>query len=273
MKNTNLIFSLIFLANSVFAMDMDWESTYKDTEEKKETAESFDLEKLPEEMIASIILKKLDNLEYPEIMQQLQLIKQVSKKIKKAASSHIIKEIVKNKATKQLEKELNKSPKNWGKMKQLILDGANVNSTINKSSSITALHCAVDNNGSGPSKESIEVARLLINNGANVDARNLWGHTPLRWTVRLNISKEMIELLLASGAGINSKDEDGSTVFLAVACYHDIEIIQILLNKKADPNIKDKDNKTALDYAIATNNSKVQELLRQHGAKRGNELP
>ena len=52
-----------------------------------------------------------------------------------------------------------------------------------------------------------------ISNGADVNARNEFGSTPLIWAIKNNENPAVIEVLLNAGADVNAKDKDGSTAY------------------------------------------------------------
>ena len=57
-------------------------------------------------------------------------------------------------------------------------------------------------------KDNVKVAELLIARGADINAQNVWGFTPLHRTTPWN-NVEVAKLLLAHGARIDLKDNDG----------------------------------------------------------------
>jgi ankyrin repeat protein len=97
--------------------------------------------------------------------------------------------------------------------------------------------------------DRVDVARLLFDHGANVREDLGGGETPLhRAAGPVEDSAEMLGLLLSRGADINARDEDGRTP-LMVAADVGSPAATFLLRRGADPSIKDKKGETALDRA------------------------
>jgi len=71
------------------------------------------------------------------------------------------------------------------------------------------------------------------------------------------------ELLLAKGANINAKSNDGFTPLYEAAYAGHEDVAELLLAKGADVNAKVNDGKTPLQVA----KPEVADLLRAHGAK------
>ena len=111
-----------------------------------------------------------------------------------------------------------------------------------------------------------EIVELLIAEGANVNANNQYGYTPLH----LATTKEVAALLISNGADVNAKiDEGWTSLHSAVANGHK-EVVEVLIAKGADVNAKDDDGDTPLLYAYS--HWEIANLLRKHGAKTGEEL-
>ncbi len=105
------------------------------------------------------------------------------------------------------------------------------------------------------SKKEIETMKLLIQYGADVN--DLSGDkTPLMTAVGLydspDIVKEMVSLLLNSGADINKQDSDGRNVLYHVHDYRDdsSQLIEMLMKKGANADAKDKYGRTMLMNVI-----------------------
>ena len=121
-----------------------------------------------------------------------------------------------------------------------------------------------------------EITELLIANGANVNAKRDDGETPLHQAAD-NGHKEVVELLIDKGADVNAMSDIGRTPLYWAADSGYKEIIELLIAKGADVNAKTNDEKTLLDMANDPNkrnkNKKfIADLLRKYGAKTAEEL-
>ena len=114
-----------------------------------------------------------------------------------------------------------------------------------------------------------EIAELLINEGADVNAKDK-GWTPL-YHAAWRGHKEVAELLIAKGADVNMKDVEGVTPLHLAADRGHTEVVELLITKGADVNAKDDEGETPLDQA-GTSWPETADLLRKHGGKTDEEL-
>ncbi len=89
---------------------------------------------------------------------------------------------------------------------------------------------------------NIEAVKQHLAAGADVNAKDKYGRTPLHYAASRGL-KKIIELLIARGADVNTKIEVG-----------------------------DYKGQTPLDGAIQWNRTETADLLRKHGGKTGEEL-
>ena len=123
----------------------------------------------------------------------------------------------------------------------------------------TALMYACENSN------SVEVVKFLIDNGADVNLKNNGGMTALMSAS--DVSHELIELLIKSGARVNEVDDNGkSALMYAIISSSDIEVVKFLIDNGANVNLKSNDGETALMNAYIRGNKELVELLINSGA-------
>lgn len=133
-------------------------------------------------------------------------------------------------------------------------------------SDITALHRAA---GSGHR----EVVELLIEAGANPNARTNEGVTPLHWGLGEGI--EMVSLLVEAGAEVNAADDKGSTPlhWAASTGFNNeavlVREVMLLINHGANINAKASNaaDYTPLHAAAMQGRTQLVELLIDRGAE------
>ena len=75
---------------------------------------------------------------------------------------------------------------------------------------------------------------------------------------------KVMKLLLANGADINAQDNEGKTAFIYASQQGCIEVMTLLANERANPNIKDSHGKTASMYAKeGLKNEPLERLMRE----------
>jgi cytohesin len=144
-----------------------------------------------------------------------------------------------------------------------------------------------------------EIAELLIEKGADMNAKDEDGGTPLDVAIKYK-QTETVDLLrkhggisgaadsihlaaavgnieavkqhLAAGVDVTAKGYRGFTPLHYAARNGHKEIAELLITKGADVNAKDEDGNTPLDKAIKRNHTETADLLRKHGTKTAEEL-
>jgi ankyrin repeat protein len=82
---------------------------------------------------------------------------------------------------------------------------------------------------------------------------------------------EIVRYLLDEGADVNAREKYGNTALSEAAFYGQTAVTRELLVRGAEVNVIGEDG-TALDIAINRNNTAVADLLRHHGGKSRREL-
>ena len=72
--------------------------------------------------------------------------------------------------------------------------------------------------------------------------------------------------LIRNGADINAENNHGDTPLMIASQRGNLEIVKELLSYGVDVNVRDNDRNTALQYALDYDYPEVAQLLKQHGA-------
>jgi ankyrin repeat protein len=123
----------------------------------------------------------------------------------------------------------------------------------------TALHWVVRRN-------HVVIVRLLLGVGANVNAANNYGVTPLS-VAAAGADPAMIRTLVRGGADPNTAVADGLTVLMIAAGTGHVDIVRALLEAGANVNAREPVlGETALIWAAKGGHSETISLLIQSGA-------
>lgn len=114
-------------------------------------------------------------------------------------------------------------------------------------------------------EDNLEQVQELLP-GMNVNLRDKRsGTTALEHAVK-NGNRQMVQLLLAAGADVNTRDQGGQTVLMMVNDDATTDLVWDLLNAGANVNEKDKEGNTPLIEAAGVNNIEVLRTLLDAGA-------
>lgn len=124
----------------------------------------------------------------------------------------------------------------------------------------TPLHDAVLYN------ENLEVIGFLLDRGANIHARDARGHTPLHLAAGWSRTPEVVALLLDRGADIHARDINREMPLHQASSLNTREVIALLLDRGADIHARDTNGETPLHQVSFSNKPEVVSLLLERGA-------
>ena len=96
--------------------------------------------------------------------------------------------------------------------------------------------------------EQPQVTELLLQKGAEPDARDAAGNTALMG-ICFKGNRQIAKMLLDHGANVNAQNNSGGTALIFAATFGQEKIVNLLLEHGANKNLKDDKGNTALQYS------------------------
>ncbi len=119
--------------------------------------------------------------------------------------------------------------------------------------------------GDEKAKEVIEIVKILVDAGADVNLKNKAG-IPLLVAAITRGDMEIVNLLISHGADVNAKDSSGTTILISAAFTGNDELVNTLVEKGAEVNAVGKDGASALLVATYRNRPEMAKILIDKGA-------
>ena len=114
-------------------------------------------------------------------------------------------------------------------------------------------------------KCSVQLTKLLIKEGADATITNRLGQSALHFAVSSD-SEECVKVLVAAGADVNKGDSNNKTPLMEACAIDSKKCASVLIQEAADVNQGDSNNKTPLMEACAIDSKKCVSVLIQEGA-------
>lgn len=110
---------------------------------------------------------------------------------------------------------------------------------------------------------------LLLAAGAAVDAvsRNPQQNQPLHAALALGKNAETVKLLLEHGAEVNATQAGGFTPIFSAAAANRVDLAELLFSYGADPHRKSDQGKTAIEFARDRGHAELAAWLESRPAK------
>lgn len=117
----------------------------------------------------------------------------------------------------------------------------------------------------------VGAVELLISHGANVNATDDQGQTPLHWASGGKDTKQehlaVITSLIKAGADVNAHDALGSTPLHRAAFFGHPKIVRLLLSQHADDNARDVNGLTPMRMAMENGHQEALDVLARRAAR------
>jgi len=145
-------------------------------------------------------------------------------------------------------------------VKALLDKGADIN-TKEKLGPVTPLFVAAE-------KKKVDVLKYLLEKGADVHAKNEYDQTALHQVAmqRWHNDSVIAAILVDHGAQLEARDNKGFTPLIIASDFHNLPLVAFLISKGANVNAKTAKNRTALYRAAREGDFPLVKLLVENGA-------
>ena len=118
---------------------------------------------------------------------------------------------------------------------------------------------------SASSRGHVDVARMLVEHGADVSAQAKYGRTPLHWALSRG-HMDVARMLVERGADVSAQDKYGRTpLYWALSRGH-VDVARMLVERGADVSAQAEHGRTPLYWASVNGHVDVARMLVERGA-------
>ncbi|CAI2733292.1 unnamed protein product [Schistosoma spindalis] len=109
-------------------------------------------------------------------------------------------------------------------------------------------------------RQQVSCLQMLLNAGAQIDARDTFGNTPLHYAAE-DGDGGLLSLLLNNGACVDAQDITNKTPLMKAARSGKVWAVRRLLLFGANVNVKDRNDETALHFACRQGSTEITRML------------
>ena len=122
-----------------------------------------------------------------------------------------------------------------------------------------------------PNKETREIVKLLISHGALVDVEDIDGNTLLHLIAVVGYSSEYCQVIVENGANVNALNNAGNTPLHAAVFGRNLAAVETLLSLDADTGVMNSVGRDPMFYARELKYLEILQAFEQNKDKnRGN---
>ena len=113
----------------------------------------------------------------------------------------------------------------------------------------------------GARSQQLSIVRASLNQGADVNARDELGRTPLMWSA-FHGSVTILEILIARGADVNAQDKMGRTALVWAAITGRENTVVVLVGAGADMSTRDSSGLNVAERASEEGHFSLSDRLK-----------
>ena len=123
-------------------------------------------------------------------------------------------------------------------------------------------------NATGESKTSLEIFRLMIDGGANVNAIDKWSGITLTPLMLASVKGrlDIVKYLVDNGSHVNAQDDCENTALILASDNGSVDIVKFLVENGADVNAANENSDTALLLAAENEHLEMVKYLVENRA-------
>jgi ankyrin repeat protein len=117
----------------------------------------------------------------------------------------------------------------------------------------------------------VKTKEIIASNPVLVNHRG-WSKTTPLYLAALNNCTEVARFLLEKGADGNAKSQEGATPLHIAAQKNNLELVKLLLAYKANIIALDSKHRIPMDRALEWHHPDIAEYLKKSGGRQGSQL-
>ncbi len=140
-------------------------------------------------------------------------------------------------------------------VKMILSAGANVNAKDNLGK--TPILLAI------PENKCVEIYKILLRFKANAAEKDMYGDTALHTATMTNVPVEVLKDLVDGGAEVNARNKEGVTPLLVALQNHNLDHVQFYSQNGADIHSQDNKGSSPLKIALDSDGNEIEYVINK----------